>query len=436
MSITSSALDIDRIRNAFNELVQRHGVLRTTFSWSPEGKLKQTVHSVMDFDITVIDFSHEADPTRKAHKLALAASKEPNLKIDRLPLFTVTVINLGNNKWNLSLVFHDMCVFFQAFFLVPKTKSSLNHSIMDDASFGIVLNEFFELYHNGFDSLPPQVVQFSDFSDWFFHDRRIGSQEGQHKFWAENLKDIQPLNLGLPNACNTLLSDISQVEVKIDPTIISQYLAVMDQSGTTASVGFFAAFSVLLYRLSLQTSFVMGTPVSQRRFSRLANVVGPITNILPITTTIHGDQSFHDYLSAFKTNLLASFANDDEGYYDGFHHDDPGSNPSLRGVHAAHFRNVFAHDCLNLDAITANTSNMPEKLLQLDDICSLVKIKKPYELLLDVYSKTGHVILHFDNHLFSAKTARKILDAYVVIVGRIALDSHVRISDIDVELPY
>ena len=292
------------------------------------------------------------------------------------------------------------------------------------------------LYHNGFDSLPPQLVQFSDFSDWLFHtsDRRVGSREGQRKFWTENLKDIQPLNLGFPNVCNTTLSDTAQVEAKIDPTVISQYLGVVAQSGTTASVGFFAAFSVLLYRLSLRTSFVMGTPVSQRRISRLANVVGPMTNILPITTTIHGDQAFHDYFSAFKSNLLASFANDDEDYYEGLH--DPSSNSSLRGVHARHIRHVFAHDCLNLDAITAITSNVvPEMLLQPDDICSLAKIKKPYELLLDVYSKTGRVILHFDNYLFSAGTAWKILDAYVAIVGRIALDSHVKISDIAVELP-
>jgi hypothetical protein len=119
VSITSSVLDIDRIRNAFNELVQRHGVLRTTFSWSTEGKLKQTVHSFMDFDITVVDFSHEANPTRE---LALVASKEPNFKVDRLPLFTVTIVNLGNNKWNLSLVFHDMCVFFAPSFSFPRLK--------------------------------------------------------------------------------------------------------------------------------------------------------------------------------------------------------------------------------------------------------------------------------------------------------------------------
>ena len=54
--------------------------------------------------------------------------------------------------------------------------------------FGIVLNEFFELYHNGFNVFH---LSLSDFSDWFFHDRRIRSREGQHKFWTENLKDIQ-----------------------------------------------------------------------------------------------------------------------------------------------------------------------------------------------------------------------------------------------------
>ena len=124
MSITSSALDMNRVRNVFNELVQRHGVLRTTFSWSNEGKLKQTVHSFMDFDITVVDFSHEANPMRKARELALVASEEPIFKLDKLPLFTVTVVKLGN-KWNLNLVFHDMCVFFASSFSFPRLKDLL-----------------------------------------------------------------------------------------------------------------------------------------------------------------------------------------------------------------------------------------------------------------------------------------------------------------------
>ena len=82
-----------------NEIVQRHEVLRPTFSWSTEGKLKQTIHSFVDFDITLIDFRHEINPARKARKLAIVASKGPNFKVDRLPLFTVTVINLRNSKW-------------------------------------------------------------------------------------------------------------------------------------------------------------------------------------------------------------------------------------------------------------------------------------------------------------------------------------------------
>ena len=53
---------------------------------------------------------------------------------------------------------------------------------------------------------------------------------------------------------------------------------------------------------------------------------------------------------------------------------------------------------------------MSEKLLHLDDISSLVKIQKPYKLLLVVYSKTGDAFLHFENYLFSADTAWKFPD--------------------------
>jgi hypothetical protein len=133
-----------------------------------------------------------------------------------------------------------------------------------------------------------------------------------------------------------------------------------------------------------------------------------------------------------SSHLLASFANDDEDYYEGLHDPSSNSSSSLRGVH---FRHVFAHDRSNLDAIAALTSNMPEILLHLD-ICSLV-IKRLYEFLFDVLvytgSKTGQAILHFDNYLFSAETAWKILDVYIAIVGKVVLDSQVQISDIAIE---
>jgi hypothetical protein len=421
------------MRHAFAEVIQRHGALLTAFSWSTEGKLKQTVYPFTDFDIKVVDLSHEADPARKARKITLTACEKPDFRLDQLPLFTMTMFNLGQGTWNLSLVFHDMYVFFQFSFLVPKTESSRIHSIMDDASFGIVLYELFALYHHGVDSLPPQNVQFSDFSDWFFHtsDRRIGSRDGQLKFWAENMKDVQPLNLGLATASDKPLSEITQVEATIDPTILSRYRGVMDGSGTTASVGFFAVFSVLLFRLSLQTSFVMGTPISHRRISRLANVVGPITNILPIATTINNNQSFHDHLTAFKSNFITCLANDDVDYYEDLH--TRSTKSSLNSVQGGFFTHVFAHDGLNLDSISELALDMNNTRVHLDDIKSLMKIKKPYELFLDVYSKTGNVILRFDNHLFSAETARKILDTYVSIVGTIALNPHVQICDISLE---
>jgi hypothetical protein len=268
---------------------------------------------------------------------------------------------------------------------------------MDDASFGIVLYELFALYHYGVDSLPPQNVQFSDSSDWFFHtsDRRIGSREGQLKHWTENMRDVQPLNLGLATASDKPLSEITQVEATVDPTISSQYRGVMDESGTTASIGFFAVFSVLLFRLSLQTS-VMGTPVSHRRISRLANVVGPITNILPIATTINRNQSFHDHLAAFKSNFIACLANDDADYYEDLHN--RSTNSSLHNVDGG-FTHVFAHDGLNLDSISKLALDMNDTRVHLDNINSL-KVKKPYELFLDVYSETGHIILRFDDHLF------------------------------------
>jgi len=162
----------------------------------------------------------------------------------------------------------------------------------------------------------------------------------------------------------------------------------------------------------------MGTPISYRRISRL-----PITNIIPIATTINHNQSFHNHLAAFKSNFITCLANDDVihvNYHEDLHN---------HSAHGGYFTHVFAHNRLNLDAILELGLDMNKTRVRLDDIKSL-KIREPYELFFDIYSKTSNVILRFDNQLLSAETARKILDTYIVIVGTIALNPHVQICDI------
>ena len=106
---SETPLDIDRMSEAFAEVVQRHGALRTAFTWNEElGKLEQTIYPSVDFNATLVDLSNEPNAAAKAYEMSLAQNKEPNFKLDRLPLLIATMFDLGGGDWAFSVVIHHI----------------------------------------------------------------------------------------------------------------------------------------------------------------------------------------------------------------------------------------------------------------------------------------------------------------------------------------
>ena len=55
--------------------------------------------------------------------------------------------------------------------------------------------------------------------------------------------------------------------------------------------------------------------------------------------------------------------------------------------------------------------------------------------MLDVYGKTSHVILQFDNHVFSEENAREFLDTYIVLVETLCRSPDSKIYNLSIFNP-
>jgi hypothetical protein len=80
----------------------------------------------------------------------------------------------------------------------------------------------------------------------------------------------------------------------------------------------------------------------QPSLSKLANVVGFFTNILPVKTNIDVDQTFSQYLDAFKADLMKSFGNGDVAYEEIL------SQDKDRSPFSGYFVHVFKFGGMNL----------------------------------------------------------------------------------------
>ncbi|KIJ63457.1 polyketide synthetase [Hydnomerulius pinastri MD-312] len=402
---SETPLDVDRMTDAFAEVVQRHGALRTSFSWNDElGRLEQTIHPSVDFRASLVDLSDEPDAAAKAYEISLALNKEPNFKLDRLPLLIATMFDLGGGDWAFNIVIH--------------------HIIIDEASLGVFFYELFNIYLNGPGSLPDVPIHYSDFSDWLqkTSERRGELREEHLRFWAKNLEETQPLHLTLATPSDRELAPVTQIEAKIGVGALEQYTKVINVATATSFAGFFAAYNVLLHKYSDQASFVVGTAVTQRNLPMLTNVIGFFANMLPIKTIIDETATFSEYLGEFKESLIACLSNDEVTYEDIVAQGK--SSSSGRG----YFKHLFAPGGMNMETISQLESNH----LQPKSTISLPNGEEQYEFLLTVHPKSGHVILRFDNHLYTEDAARQFLDAYISLVETLGRDAHVKIKDISV----
>ncbi|KAI6009612.1 putative nonribosomal peptide synthetase [Pisolithus orientalis] len=403
---TETPLDVDRMTKAFAEVVQRHGALRTTFTWNEElGKLEQTIYPSVDFKATLVDLSSEPDAAAKAYEMSLALNKRPNFKLDRLPLLIATMFDLGGGDWAFNVVIH--------------------HIIIDEASLGVFFYELFQIYLNGPESLPEVPIHYSDFSDWLLKttERRTELREDHLKFWVENLQETQPLHLTLATPSDQELAPITQIEAKIGVGALEHYTKVINATTATPFAGFFAAYNILLHKYSAgQSSFVVGTAVTQRNLPMLMNVIGFFANLLPIKTVIDETKTFAEYLGEFKDALIASLAHDEVTYEDIV--TEGKSSSTGRG----YFKHLFAPGGMNMETISQLESNH----LTTKSTVSLPNGEEQYEFLLTVHPRSGHVILRFDNHLYTEDAARQFLDAYISLVETLGRDPHVTIRDISV----
>lgn len=402
---TATTLDVDRMTEALAEVIQRHGALRTAFTWNEElGKLEQTVYPDIDFKATLVDLSGEPDSTAKAYEMSLALNREPNFKLDRLPLLIATMFDLGGNMWAFNIIVH--------------------HIIIDEASLGVFFYEMFKIYLKGPGSLPDVVIHYIDFSDWLLKtsERRAELREQHLQFWLERLDDIQPLHLTLATPSGRELAPITQIEAKISIGALEQYLKLITSVAATPFAGFFAAYNILLHKYSSQSTFVIGTAVTQRNLPILTNVIGFFANMLPIKTVVDETQTFTDYLKEFKTSLVACLAHDEVTYEDlvGLGK----SSSSSRG----YFKHLFAQGGMNIETI----SQLDFNHITAKSAVSLPNGEEQYEFLLTVNPSDGQAILRFDNHLYTEVAAHQFLEAYISLVDTLGISPGSKIQDISV----
>jgi amino acid adenylation domain-containing protein/thioester reductase-like protein len=290
-------LDREVLQRAFDRIVARHEVLRTTFA-VVDGQPEQRIAAAEDSRFALV----EKDLRTHSHvqgelERQIAEEVCAPFDLETGPLLRGRLMRLAETDYVLMIVMH--------------------HVVTDGWSKAILLNELGVLYgaflRGEADPLPELSVQYADYAVW--QRRRVqGDGLSEHAlYWKQELAGA-PASLELPgDHPRPRVKDYvgASLRVELDAKLTARLRELGLRHGATLYMTLLAAWAVLLSRLSGQQEVVIGTPVANRGLVEVEKLIGFFVNTLALRLSLEGSPTVGELLRRVKTRVLAGLTHQD-----------------------------------------------------------------------------------------------------------------------------
>jgi amino acid adenylation domain-containing protein len=286
----------EALERAFNELIRRHEVLRTTLI-QVEGKPMQRIAPALSIQVPVIDLRTLPEQKRKdeAERITRELGGR-GFELSMLPLIRAAVIRMDERESVLHVTVH--------------------HIAADGWAVGLMAREIGDLYDAYLKELPSPLpepeMQYADYAAWQRELLESGAVERQNEYWRERFRGHVPFEI-MPDkprsAVQTTKGDV--VSIQLPRTVTDAVREVSRQNGNTFFVTACAAFLVLLRRYSGQDDITIGTQVSGRNQVEHEGIIGLLLNTLPLRNDLSGDPLFPVLLERLQETVMQALANQD-----------------------------------------------------------------------------------------------------------------------------
>jgi tyrocidine synthetase III len=286
-------LQVNILQKAFEKLVARHEILRTSFKIM-NGEPRQFIHALNDYTpyFQVIDATNEVLPEAFATEF-LTQKINQAFDLAEGRLLKVYLVKIDSDQYSLLI--------------------NLHHIISDGWSSVILLNEIFEYYNSAVKQTEyqpqPLAIQYKDYAYW--QNQSLLQEDGKSKQYWLNVFEGELPRITLPE--DKLRPSVktyhgNNVKMVLPKDLSEQLETLCKVQNTSMFMTLLAAFKVLLSRYTGLNDLILGTPVAGREKSELANQLGFYVNTLAIRTKIEAGDSFLMVLQTLKENVLNSVA--------------------------------------------------------------------------------------------------------------------------------
>ncbi|MBE9054229.1 non-ribosomal peptide synthetase, partial [Nostocales cyanobacterium LEGE 11386] len=293
----SGSLNIAALKQSFNEIVQRHEALRTSFK-TVDGQPIQVITPTLNLSIPIIDLSECSllEQEKEIRRLAKQEVEQP-FDLTQCPLLRVTLVQLHAQEYIVLLTMH--------------------HIVSDAWSMGILVEELAALYPAFCTGKPLPLaelpIQYADFAVWQRQWLQKDVLQTQLDYWKQQLGSTSP-QLAWPKS--SLRADVTSNQGAKQSFAFSQEISeaihlLSREKGVTLFMTLLAAFQVLLHCFTGTQDIRVGSPIANRNRVEIEKLIGFFVNTLVLRIDLSGNPSFSELLVRSRRVTLEAYAHQD-----------------------------------------------------------------------------------------------------------------------------
>ncbi|WP_353303884.1 amino acid adenylation domain-containing protein [Sessilibacter corallicola] len=416
-------LNTQAVEQSINAIVERHSVLRTTYTGNEDGEGRQRVNAFKAVPLEIITLDDNGgDQSEVLNQLAREEAQKPfNLGQDLM--FRFKLIKVDNeNTVGLFTIHHIAFDALSVDLLVQEFVSLYTHFCQSDNTDSHSDNALSEKPLP--ETLPKLSVQYSDFAQW---QRQWGQSKQflkQQEFWQNQLEGA-PQRIDLPtdfprSKNRRCLGKKCSIELPVE--LSDQLRQLARQQNVTLYMVLMATFNVLLSHYSRQDDICVGTSIANRTKQETQPLLGFFVNLLVMRNQIDRSSDFLSFLQQVNETASSAYVNQDFPFDKlidllGVERDNS-TTPLFQVLFV--LNTAGQASSIELPGVTISSFNDDQEIAR-------------YELTLRVTdngdASSLYCQLEFDTDLFSQLTAESLLAHYEELFTQIAANPAGNIND-------
>ncbi|MBI2948523.1 MAG: amino acid adenylation domain-containing protein [Verrucomicrobia bacterium] len=282
-------LNVELFAKAWQTILARHAVLRTSFLWPESAQPIQRVHRRVELALEFKDW-RSLSPANQSRQLQidLQSDRRRGFRLDEPPLMRLCLVRVEESVHEFVWSFH--------------------HALLDGWSYLIVLKELFSVYEACAHQAEIKLESTRPFQE-FIASRRHLDLRPARDFWRETLhgfRSTTSINLETPAVEAGQKGEAGEEMLRCGREFTEALRAFARRHRLTLSTLIQGAWALLLHRYTGEPDVVFGATVCGRPpdFEGIESMVGVFINTIPVRIAVVPNRSVMSWLTALQNRLM------------------------------------------------------------------------------------------------------------------------------------